>query len=114
MLQTQSGDGLLLLKGLGVDLSGVVQLGGHTVRRTHFNQGPGQPNVGFAIMRAVLEKLKQTPSVKIVTGAKVPDLASPSADHFRGPLSEPPHLASLSPLNAAPLSAQHAGHRPES
>ena len=57
------------MKSLGVDLSGVVQLGGHTVKRTHFNQAG--PNVGFAIMRAVLEAVKQTPSVRVLTGARV-------------------------------------------
>lgn len=69
VLQSKSADGLQLLKDLGVDLSGAVQLGGHTVKRTHFN--PEGPNVGWAIMRAVLEAVEQAPSIRIVTGARV-------------------------------------------
>eukprot|EP00887_Chlorella_sp_A99_P002099 scaffold21.g2099.t1 len=60
------------LESAGVDLSGVVQLGGHSVKRTHHN--PSGPNVGFAIMKALQGRLAQLPNVRVVKGANVTEL----------------------------------------
>jgi aspartate oxidase len=68
-LQASSEDALRFLEALGLDLSVVVQLGGHSVPRTHSN--PSGPNVGFALVRAVETAVRQQPNVRIVTNAKV-------------------------------------------
>lgn len=67
--QEHSTAALQFLGSVGVDLSSVVQLGGHSRRRTHHN--PSGPNVGFAIMKALQERLGQTPRVKLITSAQV-------------------------------------------
>jgi hypothetical protein len=58
---------------LGVDISKTSRLGGHSVSRTHSN--PAGPNVGFAIMKAVLDKVKELPNVQLVTAAPVKDIS---------------------------------------
>lgn len=58
---------------LGVDISKISRLGGHSVSRTHSN--PAGPNVGFAIMKAALDKVKALPNVQLVTAAPVKDIS---------------------------------------
>ena len=56
------------LQSQGIDLSGLVQLGGHTRKRTHTStRGP----VGFSIMKALLDKEAADDRIQVVTGAKV-------------------------------------------
>lgn len=52
-----------------MDLSGLVQLGGHSIKRTHNN--PRGPNVGFAIMKALHDKQAAVPGIKLITSAQV-------------------------------------------
>ncbi|KAL4807897.1 FAD binding domain-containing protein [Aspergillus unguis] len=54
---------------IGVDLSVVAQLGGHTKARTHRGNGGKPP--GAAIVGALLEKLKESPLAEIRTKSKV-------------------------------------------
>ncbi len=58
---------------LGVDISKISRLGGHSVSRTHSN--PTGPNVGFAITKAALDKFKTLPNVQLVTAAPVKDIS---------------------------------------
>ena len=67
--QESSRDALDWLQQQGVELSSTVQLGGHSRKRTHAN--PSGPNVGYAIMKALLERLDKAPNVEVVSGAKV-------------------------------------------
>ena len=53
----------------GVELTSTVQLGGHSRARTHANTAG--PNVGYAIMRALLDRLEKAPNVEVVSSAKV-------------------------------------------
>src|SRR3569833_523400 len=59
---------------MGVDLSHVAQLGGHSVPRTH--RGSGKTPPGAAIISALLEKLKQNPRFQLRTECEVTDLLS--------------------------------------
>ncbi|PSC72118.1 tobamovirus multiplication 1-like [Micractinium conductrix] len=55
----------------GIDLSGRVQLGGHTRKRTHTStKGP----VGFSIMKALLDLEAKEERIRVITGAKVEEL----------------------------------------
>ena len=56
------------LQGLGIDLSGWVQLGGHSRKRTHTS---GRGPVGFAIMKALLERQAGDARIRVVPGARV-------------------------------------------
>lgn len=69
LLQDNSQDAIQFLEAAGVNLSGLVQLGGHSRKRTHNN--PTGPNVGFAIMKALHDKQAQTPGISLVTSAHV-------------------------------------------
>jgi flavocytochrome c len=71
-LVNDSREALEWLASMGVDLNGTVQLGGHTTKRTHFPSTG--PSVGFAILRALGEIVKQTPNIKVITSAKVVSL----------------------------------------
>lgn len=53
---------------LGVDLSRVVQLGGHSYARTHRGAGPPP---GFAIISALLERLGESPLFRLQTSCTV-------------------------------------------
>jgi aspartate oxidase len=67
-VQGDSQAALSWLESLGVDLSGRVQLGGHSRKRTHTSsRGP----VGFAIMKALLDREAADGRIRVVTGAKV-------------------------------------------
>ena len=60
------------LESQGIDLSGLVQLGGHTRKRTHTStRGP----VGFSIMKALLDQEAADDRIQVITGAKVGALA---------------------------------------
>jgi flavocytochrome c len=71
-LINDSREALEWLASMGVDLNGTVQLGGHRTKRTHFP--PTGPSVGFAILKALGEVLKETPNIKVITSAKVASL----------------------------------------
>jgi succinate dehydrogenase/fumarate reductase flavoprotein subunit len=59
---------LAWLAAAGVDLSGTVQLGGHTSRRTHF---PPRGPVGFSIVSALAKKVEAHPNITVLAGATV-------------------------------------------
>lgn len=61
-----------LVDEIGVDLSVVAQLGGHSFPRTH--RGGGKLPPGAAIVTTLLEKLKQDPNFELHTGCEVKKL----------------------------------------
>lgn len=61
-----------LVDEIGVDLSVVAQLGGHSFPRTH--RGSGKLPPGAAIVTTMLEKLKQNPKFELHTGCEVKKL----------------------------------------
>ncbi|KAL4452364.1 hypothetical protein ABPG75_008026 [Micractinium tetrahymenae] len=66
-----SQDAVSWLQSRGIDLSGLVQLGGHTRKRTHTSsRGP----VGFSIMKALLDQQAADERIQVVTSAKVDSL----------------------------------------
>lgn len=71
-LVNDSREALEWLASMGVDLNGTVQLGGHSIKRTHFPSTG--PSVGFAILKALGEIVVKTPNIKVVTKAKVVSL----------------------------------------
>ncbi len=67
-MQGDSQAALSWLESQGVELSGRVQLGGHSRKRTHTSaRGP----VGFAVMKALLDREATDGRIRVVTGAKV-------------------------------------------
>jgi FAD-dependent fumarate reductase len=58
-----------LVDEIGVDLSVVAQLGGHSFPRTH--RGAGKLPPGAAIVTGMLNKLKQDPNFQLQTGCEV-------------------------------------------
>jgi flavocytochrome c len=71
-LVNDSKEALEWLASIGVELNGTVQLGGHSIKRTHFPSTG--PSVGFAILWALGEVVRKTPNIKVVTKAKVVSL----------------------------------------
>lgn len=61
-----------LVEEKGVDLSKVAILGGHTFARTH--RGAGQTPPGFAIISALLNKLKESPLFQLETSCTVSNI----------------------------------------
>jgi flavocytochrome c len=61
-----------LVDDIGVDLSVVAVLGGHSVPRTH--RGGGKLPPGAAIVMGLLNKLKENPNFTLSSGAEVTDL----------------------------------------
>ena len=61
-----------LVDEMGVDLSVVATLGGHSVARTH--RGAGKLPPGAALITAFLTKLKDNPNFELVSGAAVTGL----------------------------------------
>lgn len=61
-----------LVDEIGVDLSVVAQLGGHSFPRTH--RGSGKLPPGAAIVTALLGKLKENPKFELKTGCEVSKL----------------------------------------
>lgn len=61
-----------LVDEVGVDLSVVAQLGGHSFARTH--RGSGKLPPGAAIVTALLERLKEHPNFELKTGCEVSKL----------------------------------------
>lgn len=61
-----------LEQSFGIDLSVVSMLGGHSVARTH--RGGGKIPPGFAIMKALGDKLGTYPNCQLITEAKVLNL----------------------------------------
>lgn len=61
-----------LVDEIGVDLSVVAQLGGHSFPRTH--RGGGKLPPGAAIVTTLMEKLKQNPNFELHTGCEVKKL----------------------------------------
>lgn len=58
-----------LVDEIGVDLSVLAQLGGHSFPRTH--RGAGKLPPGAAIVTALIEKLKENPNFELQTGCEV-------------------------------------------
>lgn len=67
-----------LVDEVGVDLSVVAQLGGHSFPRTH--RGAGKLPPGAAIVTALVEKLKQDPNFELRTGCEVSRLLTAAGD----------------------------------
>lgn len=68
----------LLVDEIGVDLSVVAQLGGHSFPRTH--RGSGKLPPGAAIVTALLGKLKEHPNFELKTSCEVSKLLTESGD----------------------------------
>ena len=71
-----------LVDDIGVDLSVVAQLGGHSFARTH--RGSGNTPPGAAIVTALLEKLKASPKFELKTGCEVTKLFGAEAGRVTG------------------------------
>lgn len=72
------------LTSLGVDLTKVAQLGGHSAARTH--RGSSGPPPGFAIVSTLLNKLKASEGFTLSTNADVTSLSlSPLSVTFSSP-----------------------------
>jgi flavocytochrome c len=67
-----------LVDQIGVDLSVVAQLGGHSFPRTH--RGGGKLPPGAAIVTGLLDKLKQDPKFELRTGCEVKKLLTAGGD----------------------------------
>lgn len=68
LLQADSRDAVGWLEGQGIDLSGLVQLGGHSKKRTHTSsRGP----VGFSIMKALLDRQAANERIQVISSANV-------------------------------------------
>lgn len=66
--QGDSRDAVGWLEGQGIDLSGLVQLGGHSKKRTHTSsRGP----VGFSIMKALLDRQTASERIEVIASANV-------------------------------------------
>jgi len=75
ILTSQSADAVSWLADeIGVDLSLVAQLGGHSVARTH--RGASGPPPGFAIVGALLKKLGADPGFTLTSSAEVQALTT--------------------------------------
>lgn len=70
-----------LVDEIGVDLSVVAQLGGHSFPRTH--RGAGKLPPGAAIVTALLEKLKKDPKFELKTGCEATKLLTASDNKQR-------------------------------
>jgi FAD-dependent fumarate reductase len=69
-LSSSSAEGVtLLVDEIGVDLSVVAPLGGHSVAQTH--RGAGKLPPGAAIISGLLGKLKENEGFKLTNGADV-------------------------------------------
>ncbi|OSX77769.1 hypothetical protein BU14_0135s0043, partial [Porphyra umbilicalis] len=75
-LAAQGGDALKWLETQGVDLSDVVQLGGHSHARTHRPpQKGGKPApVGWTIISTLKARVAATPAIQIIPHARVVQL----------------------------------------
>ncbi|PRW56901.1 fumarate reductase flavo [Chlorella sorokiniana] len=70
-LVADSRDAVGWLEGQGIDLSGLVQLGGHSKKRTHTStRGP----VGFSIMKALLDRQAADQRIEVIPSANVTSL----------------------------------------
>jgi len=61
--------------------SNIVQLGGHSKKRTHTD--PAGP-IGFDLMRSLESKLADSPNVEVITAAKVSSLLLHDKEHMGG------------------------------
>ncbi|KAK5659270.1 hypothetical protein OQA88_1362 [Cercophora sp. LCS_1] len=79
-LVESSRDAIGFLTGLGVDLSVVTQLGGHSVARTH--RGGGKTPPGYALVSGLLKRLGEEfgERFELVTGAAVTGLVREGAE----------------------------------
>ncbi|KAL2111680.1 hypothetical protein VUR80DRAFT_9612 [Thermomyces stellatus] len=71
-----------LVDELGVDLSVIAPLGGHSVARTH--RGAGKTPPGAALVFAFLTKLKENPHFELVSGAQVTALTTKDDNSVTG------------------------------
>lgn len=67
-----------LVDEVGVDLSVIAQLGGHSFPRTH--RGGGKLPPGAAIVTGLLDKLKQDPNFQLQTGCEVSKILTLAED----------------------------------
>ncbi|KAL2757000.1 hypothetical protein ACRALDRAFT_2103072 [Sodiomyces alcalophilus JCM 7366] len=67
---------------IGVDLTVVAALGGHSVARTH--RGAGKTPPGAAIVTGLLQKLEQRPEFKLHTSARVTQIHVDGEGRVRG------------------------------
>ncbi|KAK1999099.1 flavocytochrome c [Colletotrichum falcatum] len=73
LLTSSSADAVAwLADGVGVDLSVVAPLGGHSLPRTH--RGAGATPPGAAIVAALLERLRENPGFRLSSSAEVVSL----------------------------------------
>lgn len=70
--QRQSPEAVSFLESRGLDLSSVTQLGGHSVPRSF--SPPSGPNVGLAIMQALIKQAQELPDLIIRGGTKVTEV----------------------------------------
>jgi hypothetical protein len=59
----------VFLEGLGLNISTIVRLGGHSKPRTRSN--PAGPNVGTYLVKAVAAKVQAAPNVEVKLNTKV-------------------------------------------
>lgn len=107
-----------LVDEIGVDLSVVATLGGHSVARTH--RGAGKTPPGAALVSAFLAKLKEDPNFELVSGAEVTALtkADGSVTGVEYTLEGQPHDLSGPVMFATggfagDATGQMAEHRPD-
>eukprot|EP00798_Chlamydomonas_sp_ICE-L_P019452 gene19452-26114_t len=68
-LVANSAEAVDALEKLGVNLSKITWMGGHSVARTHSNPVGG--NVGFSIMKVMIDHVNTLPGVRVLTNTKV-------------------------------------------
>lgn len=68
----KSKEAIQFLESFGVDLSGRTQLGGHSTKRTCFS--PSGANVGFAIMKKLIEAVEADPKIDIRVNTNIAHL----------------------------------------
>lgn len=99
-LAEQSASAIEWLSSLGVDLSKVAQLGGHSAARTH--RGSSGPPPGFAIVSTLLNKLKASEGFTLSTNADVTALSlSPLSVTYQTPDDGPVSLPAASVVFAS-------------
>lgn len=78
----ESGAAISWLVDMGVDLSHVTQLGGHSAPRTH--RGNEKTPPGYAIISTLLESLKYNPNFTLSLSSRVTEILQDSRHHVIG------------------------------
>ncbi|GBG69316.1 hypothetical protein CBR_g4013 [Chara braunii] len=87
VLVEHSADAVNFLQGHGIDLSNIVQLGGHSHPRTHRSRSDGKAmNIGWRIMSTLIKYMEAQPSesVQILKNAQATSLIVNDAQHVVG------------------------------